>query len=98
MGTSSGPSYLVHYSFSRLSSVEAHAQAQETLIPGDSVGQETHRACHERLWLQTLKRWVEDDLELMCSQAARMGKPSPVASSLADRGILHLPWVSSFFG
>jgi hypothetical protein len=30
------------------------------------------------------------ELELMCSRAACMEKPSLVASVLADRGILHL--------
>jgi hypothetical protein len=31
------------------------------------------------------------ELELMCSRAAYAEKPSPVASILADRGILHTP-------
>jgi hypothetical protein len=37
---------------------------------------------------------VEGDLELMCSRATCVEKTSPVASALADRGILHLPSVS----
>jgi hypothetical protein len=39
--------------------------------------------------LQRLKKKVEGELELMCSRAARTEKMSPVASALADRGILH---------
>jgi hypothetical protein len=64
------------------------------LDPGDSVRQEAHRACSERLRLQRLKSWVEGELELMCSWAASIEKTSPVASALADRGILYPSWVS----
>jgi hypothetical protein len=96
VGTSLGLSCLIHPSFSRPSGAEAPAQAQKTLIPEDSAGQETYRACSEQLGLQRLKRQVEDDLELMCSWAATTGKTSPMASSLADRGVLYLPWVSFF--
>jgi hypothetical protein len=35
--------------------------------PRDSIGQEARCACSDSLWLQRLKRQVEDDLELMCS-------------------------------
>jgi hypothetical protein len=34
------------------------------------------------------------ELELMCSRATCVEKTSPVASALADQGILHLPRVS----
>jgi hypothetical protein len=81
-------------SFSRLGGIDTNTQVQEALVPRDSVRQEARRACSERLWLQKLKRWVEGDLELMCSRAAYIEKMSPVASALVDRGILHLPWVS----
>jgi hypothetical protein len=97
VGTSSRSSYLIRPSISRLVSTEAHARVQEAPIPGDSVGQEAHRACSERLQLQRLKRWVEDNLELMCSWAPCVGKTSLMASSLVDRGILHLPRVRFFF-
>jgi hypothetical protein len=96
MGTSPGPSCLIHPSFPRLGGTEAHAQAQETLILRDSAGQEARRACSEWMWLQKLKRRVEDILELMCSWAACAGKTSPVASSFSDRGILYVPRVSFF--
>jgi hypothetical protein len=93
---SPGPSCFVRPSFSRPSSIKANARVQETLAPGDLAGDEARRACRERLWLQWLKRRVEGDLELMCSRVSYVGKPSTVASPLADRGILHLPWVSFF--
>jgi hypothetical protein len=67
VGTCPGPSCLIRPSFSKPDGVEAHAWAQETPIPGDSAGQESHHACIERLQLQRLKMWVEDDLELKCS-------------------------------
>jgi hypothetical protein len=38
VGTSLGPSFLIHPSFSRPGGVEAHAWAQGTLILRDSVG------------------------------------------------------------
>jgi hypothetical protein len=96
VGMSPGPSCFVRPSFSRPSSIKANARVQETLAPGDLAGDEARRACRERLWLQWLKRRVEGDLELMCSRVSYVGKPSTVASPLADRGILHLPWVSFF--
>jgi hypothetical protein len=67
VGTCPGPSCLICPSFSRLGGIEAHARAQETLIPKDPVRQESCHACIEWLQLQRLKRWVEDDLELKCS-------------------------------
>jgi hypothetical protein len=88
VGMSPGPSCLVCPSLSRPGGTEAHARAQETLIPGDSASQEARRTCRERLRLQMLKRWVVDDLELMCSWTACMGKTSLVASSLDDRGVI----------
>jgi hypothetical protein len=54
------------------------------------MGQEACYICNEWLQLQRLKRQVEDDLELMCSWTAYVGKTSLMASSLANRGILHL--------
>jgi hypothetical protein len=74
--------------------VGAGPWVQETLASGDAAGQEALRACCERLWLQKLKRWVEGDLELMCSRVARTGKQLPVGSS--ERGILHLAQVCPF--
>jgi hypothetical protein len=67
MGMSPGPSCLGCLSFSRLGSTEANARVQDTLAPRDSAWQEARHACSELLRLQRLKRWVEGDLELMCS-------------------------------
>jgi hypothetical protein len=88
--TSPGPSCLIRPSFSRSGGTEAHARAQQALIPSDSMGQEACYICNEWLQLQRLKRQVENDLELMCSWTAYVGKTSLMASSLANRGILHL--------
>jgi hypothetical protein len=65
-------------------------------VPGasaleDLAGLEAYRACSEGLRLQRLKRRVEGELELICSRVARVEKLSPVASVLADRGIMHPP-------
>jgi hypothetical protein len=72
-------SCIIHPSYSRQSGAEANAWAQETPAPRDSAAQEACHACSEWMWLQRLKSWVKGDLELMCSWAACMGKPSPMA-------------------
>jgi hypothetical protein len=59
MGMSPRLGYLVRPSFSRTGSSEANAWVQETPTPGDSAGEETRRACSERLWLKRLKWRVE---------------------------------------
>jgi hypothetical protein len=51
--------------------------------------QEAHRACHELLQLQRLKRRAKGELEFPCLRVACVGETSPVA----DRGILHSPRV-----
>jgi hypothetical protein len=96
VGTSPRPSFLIHPSFSRPGGAESPARAQETLILGDSAGQEARHACSEWLRLQRLKRRVEDDLELMCSWVAYAVKLSSIALSLADWSVGYLPWVSFF--
>jgi hypothetical protein len=88
-----GPAWPARPSFPRLVGAETNAQAQETLAPGDPLGQEARRACRELLQLQRLKRQVEGELESPCSRATCAGETSPVASALADRGILHSPRV-----
>jgi hypothetical protein len=89
-----GPSCVIRPSFSRSREAETNSQAQEALVPGDSGRQEAHHACSERLRLQWLKRWVEGELVLMCSRVSYIGTTSPIASALANRGILHPPRVS----
>jgi hypothetical protein len=88
-----GPGYPAQPSFPRLGGAETDTQVEETLAPGDPLGQEARRACHELLQLQRLERRVEGELEFPCSRAAYAGETSPVASYLADQGILHSPWV-----
>jgi hypothetical protein len=46
-----GPGCPTRPSFPQLSGVENDAHAQETLAPGDPLGQEACRACHELLQL-----------------------------------------------
>jgi hypothetical protein len=93
MGMLSGPGSAARPSFSRLGGVETDAQAQETHTPGDLLGQEAHCDCRELLQMQRLKRQAKGELEFPCSRAAYVGETSPVASALADRGILHSPRV-----
>jgi hypothetical protein len=88
-----GPGCPTRPSFPQLSGVETDAHAQETLAPGDPLGQEACRACHELLQLQRLKRWVKGELEFPCLRPTCMGEMSPVASTLVDQGILHSPCV-----
>jgi hypothetical protein len=56
MGMLLGPGCPCRPSFPRPSGAETDAQAQETLAPGDPLGQEAHHAYHELLQLQRLKR------------------------------------------
>jgi hypothetical protein len=86
---SPGPSCLVHPSFTRLGGTKINTWVQQALFPEDLARQKAHRACSERLQSQRLKRLVEGDPELVCSRAAGAEMPSPIASALAYRDILH---------
>jgi hypothetical protein len=96
LGASLGPSCLICPSLSLPDAIGAGPRVQETLSSRDVASQEVRNACCERLRLQRLKRWVESDLELMCSWVACVGQPSPVALASPERGILHLAQVSPF--
>jgi hypothetical protein len=83
-----GPGCPACPSFPRLGAAETDARAQEILAPRYPFWQEAHHACRELLQLQLLKRRAEGELEFPCLRVAYAGETSPVASALADQGIL----------
>jgi hypothetical protein len=95
---SPGPSHLVHPFITRVSSTKINTRVADARVPEDSARREARRVCSKQLQLQRLKRQAKGDLELACPLAACAEKPSPVASALVDRGILHPPLVSSCWG
>jgi hypothetical protein len=66
MRVSSGPSHLIHPSFTRASSAKINSWVVDALFLKDWARREAHRVGSKWLQSQRLKRWVEEDLDLAC--------------------------------